>query len=650
MKSVHYIILCLCGFVSLQAQIRIEVVKYPEFLTQDKRLFIATDYNGWDAAHPDFELKKDEKGIYYINLPDTLTYFEYKFTQGAWALVEGNIKGFTRPNRIFDRSKEANPRSISVAIENWEKTPAYKFVINTLPKNTPHDASLYVAGNFNNWDPGNPAYKFQKQSDGTFRLLVYTALNKLEFKFTRGNWESVEGRENGKARQNRMIDRTEISGSVKDIDVDILSWEDMSGTFNYYSIYDILMLFAALQGILLILAITGIQDYNREANRWLLWIMGFVAAFIVIRVLWQQRGIAQLYPKVTLLPDFITFIYAPLFYFYIKKLLFHAQKLPYRWAWHFTPAAAMILAYLPYFFLDNKDFEVRIINQESGMYRVFWVIGLLGFIFNVYYWWRSYKAIQHYRAEHQIRYSYDHNLQYLNTVLFIQAACLVLWCFAGVLLGFSRIFSMNIDYGLIFKTNDIAWLIFSTITYFLGYYAIHQPEIFKMPHPETEEDIKEAFLPEAIAETVVLKQTPQYVSEKIDEKPPAESKMPDENIIVWADKVDAYLLKNRTFTNPNLSLNELSSKLKMQPHLLSKVINEGFEKNFFDFINAYRIEEFKKLAQDKRYKHHTFVSLAFEVGFNSKTAFNRSFKKMTNQTPREYLAAIKNISEEFIEE
>lgn len=107
-----------------------------------------------------------------------------------------------------------------------------------------------------------------------------------------------------------------------------------------------------------------------------------------------------------------------------------------------------------------------------------------------------------------------------------------------------------------------------------------------------------------------------------------------------AENVNNYLRKNRTFTNPNLSLNELAQKLKMQPHLLSKVINDGFNKNFFDFINSYRIEEFKKLAKDKRYKHHTFVSLAFEVGFNSKTAFNRSFKKMTNQTPREYLSLV----------
>ena len=72
--------------------------------------------------------------------------------------------------------------------------------------------------------------------------------------------------------------------------------------------------------------------------------------------------------------------------------------------------------------------------------------------------------------------------------------------------------------------------------------------------------------------------------------------------------------------------------------LLQTAIEGGV--NFFDFINGYRIEEFKKLVRDPRYKNQTFLAIAFEVGFNSKTAFNRSFKKMTNQTPRDYFIGV----------
>ncbi|PGH39455.1 MAG: AraC family transcriptional regulator, partial [Candidatus Nephrothrix sp. EaCA] len=56
-------------------------------------------------------------------------------------------------------------------------------------------------------------------------------------------------------------------------------------------------------------------------------------------------------------------------------------------------------------------------------------------------------------------------------------------------------------------------------------------------------------------------------------------------------------------------------------------------KNFFDFINYYRIEEFKRRISDPQFQRYTLLSIAFDVGFNSKTAFNRSFKKITRETP-----------------
>jgi AraC-like DNA-binding protein len=59
-------------------------------------------------------------------------------------------------------------------------------------------------------------------------------------------------------------------------------------------------------------------------------------------------------------------------------------------------------------------------------------------------------------------------------------------------------------------------------------------------------------------------------------------------------------------------------------------------KKLFDFINSYRIEEFKIRFEDPRNRQFTMLAIAFDVGFNSKTAFNRAFKKMTSQSPREY--------------
>jgi AraC-like DNA-binding protein len=106
-------------------------------------------------------------------------------------------------------------------------------------------------------------------------------------------------------------------------------------------------------------------------------------------------------------------------------------------------------------------------------------------------------------------------------------------------------------------------------------------------------------------------------------------------------QVEAYMEQHKPYVNPKLTLNELASMLKMPPYLLSKVINEGYDINFFDFINTYRIEEFKRRMEDPHFQHYTLLSIAFEVGFNSKTAFNRSFKKITNQSPSEFFQSVK---------
>ena len=102
------------------------------------------------------------------------------------------------------------------------------------------------------------------------------------------------------------------------------------------------------------------------------------------------------------------------------------------------------------------------------------------------------------------------------------------------------------------------------------------------------------------------------------------------------------LREQRPYLNPGLSLNELADLAQMPAHQVSKIINEGMEKNFFDFINSYRVEAFKERIEQSEHLERTILSLALDVGFNSKTAFNRAFKKHTGITPREYLRQVGN--------
>lgn len=100
--------------------------------------------------------------------------------------------------------------------------------------------------------------------------------------------------------------------------------------------------------------------------------------------------------------------------------------------------------------------------------------------------------------------------------------------------------------------------------------------------------------------------------------------------------------KERIFLDPELNLNQLSEKTALNRGEVSEVINLGFGMNFNDFVNHFRIEEFKKRLSGGDHKHYSLVGLAFECGFNSKATFNRVFKKAVQLTPTEYLNSLKN--------
>jgi AraC-like DNA-binding protein len=90
------------------------------------------------------------------------------------------------------------------------------------------------------------------------------------------------------------------------------------------------------------------------------------------------------------------------------------------------------------------------------------------------------------------------------------------------------------------------------------------------------------------------------------------------------------------FKNPLVSLPFISKKLGVPVHHLSQVINEKLNQSFFEMIASYRIDEAKSLLKDPAHDQLTIEDLADEVGYNSKSAFNRSFKKHTGITPSEF--------------
>jgi AraC-like DNA-binding protein len=102
----------------------------------------------------------------------------------------------------------------------------------------------------------------------------------------------------------------------------------------------------------------------------------------------------------------------------------------------------------------------------------------------------------------------------------------------------------------------------------------------------------------------------------------------------------ALMVEKERYKKSDLSIDDLAAELRVHPNHLSQVINQKEGKNFYDFVNSYRIAAFKRLIEANKNRQYTLLSLAFDCGFSSKSSFNRCFKKETGQTPSEFSASL----------
>ena len=111
-------------------------------------------------------------------------------------------------------------------------------------------------------------------------------------------------------------------------------------------------------------------------------------------------------------------------------------------------------------------------------------------------------------------------------------------------------------------------------------------------------------------------------------------------------KLGAYVEKEKPYINPDLKMGDLASALDTSSHSLSYLLNQYLNQSYYDFINEYRVTQFKKMVVDSQYSRYTLTALAELCGFSSRASFFRSFKKSTGVTPNEYIRSIGGTAKE----
>jgi YesN/AraC family two-component response regulator len=166
--------------------------------------------------------------------------------------------------------------------------------------------------------------------------------------------------------------------------------------------------------------------------------------------------------------------------------------------------------------------------------------------------------------------------------------------------------------------DDLIYITVSLFVLSIGLFGFRQGNIFI--------NFPDKFL----AERLIDDDKPRYTKSGLKEDQANEIKM----------QLEKTLIEKKLFLDENISLPKLAEMLNIHPNYLSQIINDKFQRNFYEFINSYRIEEFKKLVPLEKNKNKTFFALALDCGFNSKASFNNSFKKITGITPSEYVRSL----------
>jgi len=389
---------------------------------------------------------------------------------------------------------------------------------------------------------------------------------------------------------------------------------------------------------LLLLSKKGKTQADKILTIWLL-VMG---VHLLLYYLFFSRIAYQL-PFLLGLGMPLPLVQGPFLFLYTASLTNQLTGRKRLWLIHFIPAAICYL-YLIRFFILPADQKVFIFQHKGVGFEGFQLVNLAAIVVSgiTYVCWSLLLLRRHRKAIlNEFSYTEKINLRWLQMLIYGIA---FIWV-------------------LVLATDEILFAGVVLFIILIGYFGITQPGIFTSRPPNmhfnqpggTETEIK---VPAGTAAGQLIKVNPvgqqsgpspanvfsneqsqaSIAREDLSEKKKySKSGLNAEMAENLHNRLIQLMETEKLFTESELSLSDLARRLNTLPNYLSQVINDKEGKNFYDYINALRIEEFKILVSKPENRKYTLLSLSYDCVFNSKSSFNKNFKKVTGLSPSEYL-------------
>ncbi|MBD3386014.1 helix-turn-helix domain-containing protein [candidate division KSB1 bacterium] len=372
----------------------------------------------------------------------------------------------------------------------------------------------------------------------------------------------------------------------------------MTQSFN---IITLIFLLGATQGIFLALLLFN-KSGNKSANRFLAWLLLSYSAFIAEATI-SRTGIGLQVPHLLGLAAGAIYLVGPFHYLYARSLISPDFSFGHKHLLHFLPFAVFYLSLLFPFYLRSGAGKIAYfqnieVHGPTPLLIFFsWAILVQGI---VYLSVTLYVLKKHRRRIKDAFSSVDKiNLNWLRNITFMSLA---LWGL-GLVIEVLQVFDIAPLFDLSVPVTT------AILIYAMGYLGLRQPEIFSG-------------------------------SSGIKELKYERSGLSPEKAKILHDQLIQVMKSKKPFIESDLKLGQLAQLLKTSPNHLSQVVNENCRQNFFDFVNRYRIEEAKRLIAETSSQNLTLLSIAYDVGFNSKSAFNTAFKKHADITPSQYRSQV----------
>jgi len=301
-------------------------------------------------------------------------------------------------------------------------------------------------------------------------------------------------------------------------------------------------------------------------------------------------------------------LYAPLLYFYIALIIDNRNGFKIRFLWHLIPFVLANIYMYFYIYLKPAEWRITFFEDTSFSSRPIlfnFILFIVVLVYPAYIMLIFRLLINHVQKIKKIYSCRDQiDLYWVNYLLVSVSVLWIVSLYSKFVSGyFNSLHYSNATMTIYFFELLIIMII--------GYFGFKQGMVL-IGLPGTEKDVS------GIS---------KYKTSGLNSND-AKSFLP---------LLLKYMETNKPYLNSQLSISDLAKQLKIPSNHLSQIINEQIGKNFFEFINSYRVEEVKLQISGNKEKRFTLLAIAFDSGFNSKSSFNSIFKKQTGLTPKEYM-------------